>query len=112
MKRKLVIITLPRDRYPFSCQHILEARMNGHPSILEIDRIYIHVKTRRQQSLHGYPTINGMDRDEYPLAMSRQGGLGADVKYIPSSDNRGAGAYISHQLRPYPNGTLFYIKIS
>ena len=52
---------------------------------------------------------NGYDRDEYPPAESRQGGKGADVRHVPSADNRGAGASQGNQLRPYCNGQRFRI---
>ena len=54
-------------------------------------------------------TIPGLDRDEYPPAMSMEGGKGASVRHINSSDNRGSGSVISHQLRNYSDGTKYKI---
>lgn len=51
----------------------------------------------------------GLDRDEYPPAMSLEGESCASVRHISLSDNRGSGAKISHQLREYPNGTKYKI---
>jgi len=51
----------------------------------------------------------GPYRDEYPPPESRQGGEGADVRDVPSADNRGAGTSQDNQLRPYCNGQRFGI---
>jgi hypothetical protein len=61
--------------------------------------------------LKGYPSNSTSDRDEYPPAMSSEGGSGADVRYIDPADNRGAGSTMGHQLDGYPDGTKFRIKI-
>jgi hypothetical protein len=52
----------------------------------------------------GHATQPGTDRDEYPPAVTKQGGVGASVRNIPSSDNRGAGASVGQQIRDVPNG--------
>jgi hypothetical protein len=49
----------------------------------------------------------GFDRDEYPVAMSREGGKGAHVAYVPSAENRRAGTYMGGKLRPYCSGPRF-----
>ena len=67
---------------------------------------------RRKASLKDVDTVPGFDRDEYPPAMSKEGGKGASVKLIKPSDNRGSGASISSQLRKYPNGTKYRIIIT
>ena len=35
----------------------------------------------------GIPTKKGFDRDEYPPAMSDEGGKGADVRYVRRAEN-------------------------
>ena len=52
------------------------------------------------------------DLDEYPPAMSKEGGFGADIRGINRSDNRGSGSSAGHQLRNYPDGTKFHYKIT
>jgi len=37
--------------------------------------------------------------------MGKEGGTGADIKYIDPSDNQGAGSAIGRALAPYPDGT-------
>lgn len=52
-----------------------------------------------------------MDLDEYPPAMSMEGGKGASVRAILRSDNRGSDSSAGHQLRGYNNGVKFRYKI-
>lgn len=61
----------------------------------------------RAQSLKGIPTRKGYDRDEVPPAASREGGKGADVRYIASAENRSAGSVMGEQLRPFCAGQAF-----
>ena len=49
--------------------------------------------------------------NEYPSAMSLEGGKGASVCHIGQSDNRGSGSVLAHQLKKYPNGTEYRIVI-
>jgi hypothetical protein len=61
---------------------------------------------RRKQLLAGIPTRPGMDRDEAPPAMARDK-VDASVRYVPSSENRSAGATMGVKLRQWCNGTKF-----
>lgn len=65
----------------------------------------------RAKSMKGTKTKSGLDRDEYPPAMFKEGGHGASVKHINPSDNRGAGSSIGHQCRGLPNGTRVRIIV-
>jgi Deoxyribonuclease NucA/NucB len=73
---------------------------------------------RRARLLSGVPTRDGSDRDEYPPAVGRGRGPGlergrhprgwkADVRYVPSSENRSHGATLGALLAPFCNGTRF-----
>jgi hypothetical protein len=53
--------------------------------------------------------VPGQHRDEYPPAMTQQGGTGASVRPVSPSDNTGAGASMGDQMRPYPDGTTVKI---
>jgi hypothetical protein len=55
-------------------------------------------------------TAPAMNRDEYPPKCCAEGGKGASVKLIPSSDNRSAGAQLGNQTRTLPAGTKVRIK--
>ncbi|MFC7442561.1 sporulation protein [Laceyella putida] len=98
-----VVLYFPLSRYPETGDHIRDAIAAGHPEVCTIDRD--GADERREQSLEGWPTREGYDRDEWPMAMCLEGGYGADIRYISPSDNRGAGAWVGNQVEPYPDGT-------
>lgn len=102
-------VGLSRQRYPASARHIEDARRAGQPDVLTLDRS--RAKQNRRDSLRGQPTVRGKDRDEYPPAMSREGGQGASVRPIAPGDNRGSGSTIGHQLRDYPDGTRYRVRL-
>jgi len=76
---------------------------------LHIDRE--NEELHRSQSLAGFPTKPGYDRDEYPPAMSREGRTGARVRYVTPSDNRGAGATMGNALEDYCEDQPFRFRI-
>jgi len=88
--------------YPHIADHVRDAIRNGQPVILHIDRP--HADQHRGRSTDDLPTKRGYDRDEYPPAMSREGGESADVRYVKSSENRAAGSSMGGRLRGYCNG--------
>jgi hypothetical protein len=102
-------VTLDADRYPETADHIQDAITAGAPAVMTIDRA--GADQNREQSLRGIPTRDGHDRDEYPMAMSAEGGEGASVRHIPSADNRGAGSSVGSQLGAYCDGQRFTIKV-
>lgn len=103
------VIHFPAEKYPETASHILSALENGEPAVCTIDRD--GADENRDESLAGIPTKKGYDRDEWPMAMCLEGGSGADVAYVPSSDNRGSGSWVGNQLESYTDGTrvLFVI---
>lgn len=103
-------IVFPSDRYPETAKHIKDAINEGHSDVYTIDRD--GAEERREQSLKDVPPKTGYDRDEWPMAMCKEGGEGASVEYISPADNRGAGSWVGHQLTDYPDGTkvLFTIQ--
>lgn len=105
-----VILTFPVYKYPGTAAHIKAAIEKGESAVCTIDRK--GADENRQESLKGIPTKDGYDRDEWPMAMCAEGGTGADVEYVPSSDNRGSGSYIGNQLEAYTDGTrvLFVLE--
>lgn len=85
-----------------------DAQAAGQPTTLTIDRA--GAAARRREALSGTPARSGLDRDEYPPAMFREGGRGASVRHIDPSDNRGAGACIGAACRGLPNGSTVTIQ--
>ncbi len=105
----VLVVQIARSRYPFTADHVIDAVASGEPGILHIDRA--GADANREASLRGIPTRAGYDRDEYPPAVSREGGSGADVRYVPSSDNRGAGTVMGERLSPYCDGQRFRLRV-
>jgi hypothetical protein len=103
------VIKVNRKKYPESANHIDEAQNNGHPRILTVNRK--NAQNNRKKSLKGIPTKKGQDRDEYPPAMFKEGGEGASVRHIKSSDNRGSGSCIGAQCRDVKNGEKIILKV-
>jgi hypothetical protein len=104
------VIEFPSNKYPETAAHIKDAIASGKTDICTIDRD--GAAERRKQSLANIPTKKkGYDRDEYPMAMCREGGKGADIKYIKPADNRGAGSYIGNKVDKLPDGAKVKIVV-
>jgi hypothetical protein len=82
-----------------------EALDVGEPFVLHIDRA--DADRHRAASLRGWPTRRGWHRDEYPPAATAEGGAGADVQFVPSSENESAGAVMRARLAPFCDGQPF-----
>jgi hypothetical protein len=98
-----VILEFPADKYPTVAAHIASAILAGESAVCTIDRA--GAEQRREASLAGIPTKDGYDRDEWPMAMCKEGGVGASVVYVDPGENRGAGSWVGNQLEKYPDGT-------
>lgn len=104
------IVRLSRSKFPETTQHIYDARLKGKPYLLTLDRP--GAKRRSNQALAGYPSrAPKYERDEYPPAIAKEGGKGADVRYIDASDNAGAGAAMGNALRGKPDGLIFCLEL-
>jgi hypothetical protein len=106
--QELVVVDLDNVRHRHIIRHVFDARINGKPRILHIRRF--EAAANRRQSLRGIPTRRGFDRDEYPPAMSDEGGQGASVRYIASAENRSAGSVMKSQLARYCDEQRFVIE--
>jgi len=98
-----VVLEFPVAKYPKTAAHIAAAIEAGQSAVCTIDRN--GADANRDASLVGLATKAGHDRDEWPMAMCDEGGAGADIAYVPSSENRGSGSWVGHQLRDYADGT-------
>jgi Deoxyribonuclease NucA/NucB len=104
-------------KYPNIRRHFRRAVLRrGWPRRLILNRP--GADERRERLLRESTTRDGYDRDEYPPAVGRGRGPGlergrgprgwkADVRYVPSSENRSHGASLGAQLEPFCNGTRF-----
>ena len=102
-------LTISKSKYPETAGHIGDAIKAGHPDVVTINRG--GASSNRRASLKGVDTRAGKDRDEWPMAVFREGGKGASVRHIDPSDNRGAGSSIGNVLQNLPNGTRVKISI-
>jgi hypothetical protein len=108
--RRVVVVAISARRYPYTADHIVDSIAAGHPRVLHLDRA--GADANREKSLEGIPTRDSYDREEYPPAVAAEGGAGADVRYVPSADNRGAGAVLGVQLAPFCDGQRFRIRVT
>jgi hypothetical protein len=105
-----------RAQVPERAAPLPGALRRGWPRRLVVNRR--GADARRERALRDIPTREGFDRDEYPPAVGRGRGPGltrgrnprgwkADVRYVPSSENRSHGATLGDRLEPFCNGTRF-----
>ena len=104
------------SKYPNIRRHFRGALRRGWPRRLVLNRP--GADARRDRLLEDYPSRDGYDRDEYPPAVGRGKGKGlergrdprgwkADVRYVPSSENRSHGASLGAKLQDLCDGTRF-----
>jgi hypothetical protein len=103
-----VYVDLDMSRYPETTGHWIDAIDAGEAALLHIDRE--NADLHRDQSLENFPPRSGRDRDEYPPAMSEEGGYGASVRYIDPADNRGAGSVMGNALEDWCEEQPFRIR--
>lgn len=116
-RKRAVVITL--HDAPHILKHARQAVRDGQPAVWHIDRA--DADEHRDESLSGILSWGQLtpaqrrkadpdhpkarhDRDEYPPAASREGGRGADVEYVLSSENRSAGAQMGAALSGWCDG--------
>ena len=103
-----VRVRLSRRRWPHIVAHLVAVR-GRYPRVWHIDRA--GASENRAESLRGWPTRPGFDRDEVPAAVAREGGRGASVAYVRSGENRSAGASMGGQLRKWCDGQSFRLIV-
>jgi Deoxyribonuclease NucA/NucB len=104
-----VMIVWSLARWPNVVDHARDAIALGESATCTLDRE--GAEANREDSLAGVPTAEGMDRDEFPPAVCDEGGMGADVRLVPSSENRSHGAWWGNALEPYVDGTVILIVV-
>ena len=109
-------IVFSAQKFPNVRRHFRGALRRGWPRRLVVNRR--GADARRERALRDIPTREGYDRDEYPPAVGRGRGPGlergrnprgwkADVRYVPSSENRSHGATLGDRLERFCNGSRF-----
>jgi len=104
----IVRVTLDRRRHRRVLAHMRKAIRAGWDRVLVLNREGAEKRRERLLDDDRYPTRDGMDRDEWPMAFARPTWR-AHVAYVPSGQNRSAGAIIGNALRPYCDGTAFRV---
>ena len=94
-------VTFSKSDYPNIISHIKYSWRVGYPKRLVIWRK--GAARRRDRLLAGIPTKPGYDRDEAPAAVLRKK-VRADVRYVPSGENRSAGSSLGRQISGFCNG--------
>lgn len=106
-------VIVSSKQHPQAAAHIYEAQRLGEPTVLTLDRA--NAAQRRRDALRYTPRNEkspaGKDRDEYPPAMTREGGSNASVRYIDLGHNRGAGKSIDHQTHDLPDGARIRVLV-
>jgi hypothetical protein len=114
--RRVQRMVFSKEKYANIRKHVRGSIRRGWPRIYVLNRR--GADARRDRLLEGYPTKPGYDRDEVPPAVGRGKGKGlergrrprgwkADVRYVPSSENRSHGASLGGKLSKFCNGTRF-----
>jgi RHS repeat-associated protein len=102
-------VTVSKSKHPEAAKHIEDAQAAGQPDVLTIDRA--DAKNRRAEAMKGHEGVKGKDRDEYPPAVTVEGGQGASVRPINAKDNRGAGSSLGKQIRKLPDGSKIKVTV-
>jgi len=89
--------------------HAADAIKAGKPDVLTIARD--GASANRKAATGGIQKVPGKQLDEYPPAMFKEGGSGASVRAINSSENMSAGACIGNACRGLANGDKVRIKV-
>ena len=97
-------LSFSKAKYPHVRAHFRAALRRGWPRTLVLNRS--GADARRDRLMNDRVTRDGYDRDEYPPAVGR-GRWRADVRYVPSSENRSHGATMGNALRGLCDGTRF-----
>lgn len=103
------VVIVDSRRYPQTAEHIKMAQTMGLPEFVTIGRS--QAAERRKASLANIRVRHIYDRDEWPMAVFEEGGLGANVVYLDGHDNRGSGSSISWQMRGLSDGTRVRVRV-
>ena len=107
-------VVIQRSKHPEAAAHIEHAQKNGQPTVLHIDR---GGAAKRRGASTGRVNLNPKpaphyERDEYPPAMTKEGGHNANVRFINPHDNRGAGSSMRAQTRDLPDGSKIRVLVT
>ena len=102
-------IRLSRSIHGEAAIHAADAIEAGYPSVLTVDKA--GASANRRAATGALDKVPGMQLDEYPPAMFREGGAGASVRAINPHDNMSAGACIGNACRGLNAGDKVRITV-
>lgn len=107
-------VIIKRSQHLQAARHIEDAQRMGQPSVLHINRVGAANRRKASTSSVRLDRKPGpkYERDEYPPAMTSEGGHSANVRFIKRHDNRGAGASIRAQTRDLSNGSKIRVLVA
>ncbi|MFD2919975.1 DUF6443 domain-containing protein [Terrimonas rubra] len=91
---KTVLVPISEKAFPTIYNNLKKSLAKGKPMTITYDSNRSNARKRRREALKNTPIKPGYDRDEYPYASTKEGGNGADVNYVPTSENRRHGGLI------------------
>lgn len=111
-RKRVVVVRISHKRFPLVADHARDAVRSGEPMILTLERTGADRRRAAWRRAQGkaFPSRSDEDRDEYPPALSAEGGARTDLRYVEDGENQGAGASMGSQLRGVPNGRKFCVS--
>ena len=108
------LIILEREYPSVYHHHKVAIEQRGKPIFLTVDLNSKNKKRRRNQATGRYPSRPPFEKDEYPYAMTMEGGAGASVMYVPQHENRSHGNYLGTIRRAYNmrTGDIFKVELA
>ena len=103
------VVIVDSQKYPQTAAHISIAQTMGFPEFVTLDRS--SAAERRKAALAEVKVSSIYDRDEWPMAVFKEGGYGSHVAYIEGHDNKGAGSSIGWQMRGFPDGSRVRVRV-
>ena len=100
-----------QERTPEIYKHTLNSFRLGKPDVLHYESDKKVQSQHRNQALKGIPSrgSEGLERDEYPYASTKEGGAGANVAYVPKGENGKQGADLGFLYKTMDDGDAFLV---
>lgn len=97
------IIAFPAEEFPERAMFFQNAFDQTKTMVCTLDRK--HTEARNREALKNHPDKAGHDRVQWPLPICEEGGAGAYVGYVRSSENEGAEKWLQKELSRHKDGT-------
>jgi len=100
-----------QERTPEIYKHTLNSFRMGKPNILHYESDKKVQRSNRYQATKNLPPrgSEGLERDEYPYASTKEGGVGANVAYVPKGENGKQGNDLQVIYKTMNDGDAFLV---